>query len=68
MPGLLDFDVIDKSMVARDANKFYRYQLGTLDMKEEPIPAAYKDALRIRITPAAIYVLKKTGLEVYTRG
>ena len=67
MPGLLDFDVIDKSMVARDAGKFYRYQLGTLDMKEEPIPAAYKDALRIRITPAAIYVLKKTGLEVYTR-
>jgi len=68
MPGLLDFDVIDKSMVARDAHKFYRYQLGTLDMKEEPIPPAYQDALRIRITPAAIYVLKKEGLQVYTRG
>jgi len=67
MPGLQDFDVIDKSMVARDQDKFYRYRLGTLDMKEEPIPPAYKGALRIRITPTAIYVLKKTGLEVYTR-
>ena len=67
LPGWQDFDVIDKSLLGRDGGKFYKYQLGTLDMQEEPIPAAYKGASRIRITPTVIYVLKKTGLEIYSR-
>jgi len=67
MPGWLDFDVVDKNLVGRDSKKFYRYQPGTLDMKEEPIPAAYQGATRIRITPAVIYVLKPSGLEIYSR-
>lgn len=67
LPGWLDFDVIDKNLLGRDDKKFYRYQPGTLDMKEEPIPAAYKGATHIRITPAVIYVLKPSGLEVYSR-
>ena len=67
MPGLMDFDIVDKNIVARDRNRFYRYMLGTLDMKEEPIPAAFAGALHIVVRPAALYVLKKTGLEIYTR-
>lgn len=67
LPGWLDFDVLDKNLLGRDGNNFYRYQLGTLDMKEEPIPAAYQGASRIRITPAIIYVLKPAGLEIYSR-
>ena len=62
-----DFDVLDKNMLGRDAHSFFRYQQGTLDMQEEPIPAYALDALQVKITPAAIYVLKKTGLEVYAR-
>jgi hypothetical protein len=67
LPGWLDFDVIDKSLLGRDGGKFYKYQLGTLDMQEEPVPAAYAGASRIQITPAVIYVLKKSGLEIYSR-
>jgi hypothetical protein len=67
LPGWLDFNVIDKSILGRDSQRFFRYQLGTLDMQETPVPVAYKDASRIRITPNSIYVLKKTGLEIYTR-
>jgi hypothetical protein len=67
LPGWEDFDVVDKSLVGRDAKKFYRYQPGTLDMKEEPVPPAYQGAIRIRITPAVIYVLKPAGLEIYSR-
>jgi len=66
LPGWQDFDVIDKSILGRDDSKFYKYQLGTLDMQEEPIAAIYQGALRIRITPTVIYVLKKTGLEIYS--
>lgn len=65
--GWKDFDVIGKNILGRDEAKFYRYQQGTLNMQEEAIPAAYHGASRIRITPTVIYVLKKTGLEIYTR-
>ena len=67
LPGWMDFDVVDKNLVGRDSKKFYRYQPGTLDMKEEPVPAAYQGATRIRITPSVIYVLKPSGLEIYSR-
>lgn len=65
--GWCDFDVIDKNLLGRDDHNFFRYQPGTLNMQEEPIPAAYAGASRIRITPSVIYVLKKTGLEIYSR-
>lgn len=65
--GWQDFDVIGKNLLGRDSQELYRYQPGTLDMQEQPVPPAYRDAIRIRITPGVIYVLKKTGLEVYTK-
>jgi hypothetical protein len=65
--GWKDFDVIDKNLLGRDDRSFYRYQPGTLNMQEEPIPPAYAGATRIHITPSVIYVLKKTGLEIYSR-
>ena len=65
--GWKDFEVIGKNLLGRSDRTFYRYQPGTFDMKEEPIPAVCQDALHIRIAPALLYVLKKTGLEVYTR-
>jgi len=67
LSGWLDFDVVDKNLLGRDSKKFYRYQLGTLDMREEPIPATYEGASRILITPGTIYVLKSAGLEIYSR-
>ncbi len=67
LPGWLNFDVLDKNLLGRDEKKFYRYQLGTLDMKEEPIPLSYQGASRILITPTIIYVLKSAGLEIYSR-
>jgi hypothetical protein len=65
--GWKDFHVIGKNLLGRDDTKFYRYQQGTLNLQEEPIPAAYQGASHIHITPIVIYVLKKTGLEVYSR-
>jgi hypothetical protein len=67
LSGWKDFDVIGKNILGRDDHKFYRYQQGTLHLQEEPIPAAYFGASHIHITPTVIYVLKKTGLEVYSR-
>lgn len=64
--GWRDFDVLDKNMLGRDAHSFLRYQQGTLDMQEEPIPGYVRDALRIKIMPSTIYVLKRARLEIYS--
>jgi len=66
LPGWIDFDVLDKSMLGHDGHSFFRYQQGTLDIQEEPIPAYAQEARKIVIMPSAIYVLKAIGLEVYS--
>ena len=65
--GWQDFSVIGKNLLGHDSHSFFRYQPGTLNMQEQPIPAGYRGASRIYITPTVIYVLKKSGLEVYSR-
>ena len=65
--GWQDFDVIGKNILGRDDQRLYRYEPGTLNMLEEPIAPAYQGATHIHITPTVLYVLKKTGLEVYTK-
>jgi hypothetical protein len=65
--GWKDFDVIGKNILGRNEHRFYRYQQGTLNLQEEAIPTAYQGASHIHITSTVIYVLKKTGLEVYSR-
>jgi hypothetical protein len=62
-----DFTVIDKSMIGRNDQFFYKSFLGKLDILREPLPAAYAGVIKIKITPASIYVLKKNALEVYSR-
>ena len=65
--GWQDFNVIGKNLLGHDDHQFYRYEPGTLNMLEQAIPPDYQGATRIDITPTVIYVLKKTGLEVYSR-
>ncbi len=66
LKGWLDFTVIDKILLGRDREKFYRYELGTMNLLEEPIPAAYRDALKIKIRPGMIYVLRQNRLSIYS--
>ena len=67
LPGILDFAVIDKNLLGRNNQYFFRYAAGTMNVQQEPIPAHYLPALKIRIMPNAVYVLKQTGLEIYSR-
>jgi hypothetical protein len=61
-----DFNVIDKSMIGRKDSFFYKYQLGKLDIQQEPVSPAYLNAIKIKITPSAVYVLKKNILQIYS--
>ena len=63
----LDFTVIDNNLLGRNENYFLKYQLNTLNIQQQPMTDAYQNAIKIKITPASIYVLKKNVLEIYTR-
>ena len=67
LTGWLDFTVIDKSMLGRNRQHFFKYAFNTLDVQEEGIPAYCRDAVKVRIMPGSIYVLKEKGLEIYTK-
>jgi hypothetical protein len=59
--------VIDKNLMGRTENFFLKYQLNTLNIEQQAMSAAYRDAIKIKIMPASIYVLKKNTLEIYSR-
>ncbi len=63
--GWKDFDVIDKSLIGRKDLFFYKYQLGKMDIQQEPVPTAYGNAIKIKITQSSVYVLKKNMLQIY---
>jgi hypothetical protein len=63
----LDFTVIDKNLMGRNENFFLKYQLGTLNIEQQSMSNAYRNAIKIKIMPASIYVLKKNILQIYTR-
>jgi hypothetical protein len=63
----LDFTVIDKNLMGRNENFFLKYQLNTLNIEQQAMSNAYRNAIKIKIMPASIYVLKKNTLEIYSR-
>ncbi len=65
--GGTDFTVIDKNVLGRNDKYFFKYRPGSPDLQQEPIPAAYLPAIKIIITPNAVYVLKSSRLEIYSR-
>ncbi len=63
----LDFTVIDKNLLGRTETSFLKYQLNTLNIQEQVMSDAYRNAIKIKIMPSSIYVLKKNVLEIYSR-
>jgi hypothetical protein len=66
LKGWTDFTVIGNAMFGRDANMLYRYESGTLNLQNYPIPVAMRDAQKIKITPGNLYVLRNNRLEVFS--
>lgn len=66
LKGWTDFTVIGNSMYGHDAHLLYRYEPGTLNLQQYPIPAAMRDAKKIKITPGFLYLLRNNRLEIYS--
>jgi hypothetical protein len=63
----LDFTVIDKNLLGRNDSYFFKYQLSTLNIEQQRMTDAYRNAIKIKIVPGSIYVLRKNVLNIYTR-
>jgi hypothetical protein len=66
LKGWTDFTVIGNSLYGRDANMLYRYEPGTLNLNNYPIPAAMRNAQKIKITSGYLYLLRNNRLEIYS--
>lgn len=66
LKGWTDFTVINGVMYGRDVNMLYRYEPGTLNLQQYPIPAAMHDAQKIKITPGYLYVLRNNRLDIFS--
>jgi hypothetical protein len=63
--GWTDFAVINQTILGRDGKYLYRYEPGTLDLKQFPLPTMMLAAKKIVLGPTALYTLDETGINVY---
>lgn len=66
LTGWTDFAVMNRSVFGRNEQFFFRYEPGTLDLKQFPLPADMRSAQKIVFGPAALYTLEKNGINVYS--
>jgi hypothetical protein len=64
--GWSDFTVINNSILGRDEHFLYRYDAGTLQLQQLPVPSFMNEAERIEITPGNVYLLKDGVITVYS--
>ena len=63
--GWTDFAVINQTILGRDGKFLYRYEPGTLDLKQFPLPVYMLAAKKIVLGPSALYTLDEKGINVY---
>ncbi|MGB8190452.1 MAG: hypothetical protein WCF67_00975 [Chitinophagaceae bacterium] len=61
-----DVSVVNKSVYGHNGRQLLKYDAGSLNLQELPMPAAWKGASRIYVRPGKIYVLNKGVVEIYT--
>jgi hypothetical protein len=64
--GWKDITVIEKNLYGFDDNYLYSYSLGTLSLKQYPLPAAFKDHTSLKVAGNKIYLLKNNKLQVFS--
>lgn len=64
--GWSDFKVINKSLLGRDKNFLYRYDNGSLQLQQFPLPAFMNEAQKIVVDPLNVYLLKDGVIMVYS--
>src|SRR5688572_14490214 len=66
LTGWSEFTVISNVLYGRDAGMLYKYEPGTLNLQQYVIPAAMRNARKIKISRENLYLLRDDRLEIYT--
>ena len=61
-----DITVIEKNLYGFDDTKLYSYGLGSLNLKQYPLPPAFKNYSSLKVGTNKIYFLKNNNLQVYS--
>ena len=64
--GWSDFNVMNNSLFGRDAENLYRYDIGTMDLRELRLPPFMHAAEKIVIAPGHVYVMRDGAIVVYS--
>jgi hypothetical protein len=64
--GWTNFTVINNILFGRDQYYLYRYEPGTLNLRQMRIPTSMINSRRIVITPGHLYVLSNNVLEIFS--
>ena len=60
-----DIAVIEKYIYGVDEDHLYRFGLGSLDLRQYPLPADFRKSTVIKIGAGKIYFLRNNRLEIY---
>lgn len=66
--GWWDVRVINNAVFGRDHEKMYRYEPGTLELKELPLPEFMRTAKKLVVAPGFVYLLRDGAIMVYSYG
>lgn len=61
-----DFEVIGKNIYGFDEKHYFIYRAGSLDLKQFPLPLAFKEYSSLKLGNEKVYILKNDQVEVYT--
>jgi hypothetical protein len=61
-----DITVIEKNLYGFDDKNLYSYSLGSLSLKQYPLPATFKNYSSLKVGTNKIYFLKDNNLQVYS--
>ncbi len=61
-----DITVIEKNLYGFDDKNLYSYSLGSLNLKQYPLPATFKNYTSLKVGSHKIYFLKDNSLQVYS--
>lgn len=64
--GWKDFEVIEKNIYGFDQSNYFIYRTGTLDLKQYPLPFAFKEYASLKLGNEKVYILKNEQVEVYS--
>ena len=58
--------VIEKNLYGFDDSYLYSYSLGSLTLKQYPLPAAFKNYISLKVGANKIYFLKDNNLQIFS--